>query len=168
VKRTLLLALATGLVLAGCTRSADPLEWKIRADDPGELQNWLGKNLLAMPLDLAAEAVVCINNIRADTSQGPTGKQRDYRLCQRINGRTIREALIEGHELADRMLQARIANESDAVVSLLSSADQLGPEDLKKREALMNAHLAAKGKWEQELTRGERRIASLRQHPAQP
>ena len=121
-----------------------------------------------MPLDLAEEAVVCINNIRADTPPGPTGKQRDFRFCRRIDGRTVRDALIEGHELANRMLQARIANESDAVVSLLSSADQLGPGDLKKREVQMNAHLAAKGKWEQELTRGESRIAGLRQLPAQP
>ena len=144
------------------------MEWKIRAGDPAELQNWLGETLLVMPLDLANEMVVCINNIRADTSQGPTGRQRDYRFCHRINGRTIREALVEGHDLANRMLQARIANEVDAVVRLLSSADQLGPEDLKKREAQMNAHMAAKEKWEQDLSRGEMRVAGLRIHLGKP
>ena len=162
MKRTLLPALFACLSLAGCTRSADPLAWKIQAGDPGQLQDWLGKNVWLMSPALADEVSVCLTNIRTSTPLGPTGKQQDFLFCQRLDGHTLREALIEGHELANRMVLARIANESDAVVRLLRTADTLGPEELRQREALMNAHLAARTSWEQRLKQSEKRLAGLR------
>jgi hypothetical protein len=165
VKRTLPLVLFACLGLAGCSRSADPLDWKIQAGHPAELQNWMAGSIWSKSPALAGELTVCLTNIRTDTSVGPSGKQKDYRFCQRVDGRTVREALIEGHELANRTMRASITSESDAVVRLLGTADTLSPEELRKCEAVMNAHLAAKEMWTQRLKQSEKRIAELSRRP---
>jgi hypothetical protein len=164
VNRTLPLVLFAALCLAGCSRSADPLDWKIQATDPAELGKWFDKNLHLMPGPLSDEVIISFHNIKADTAPGPMGSssKREYRVCRRLDGHTVRELLIEGHELANRKALAGMTNQSDAVVRLLKDADTLGPEELKKREALMNAHLALQSRLEKQLKDGEARVAVLR------
>ncbi|HWA24666.1 MAG TPA: hypothetical protein VG734_03250 [Lacunisphaera sp.] len=165
MNRTLALVLLAGLCLPGCSRSVDPLDWKIQAGDPAELDDWFTRNLRLMPPELSDEVIVSFNNIRADTL---TGKpiQKDQRVCKRVDGHTVRELLIEGHELANRQALVVMARQSDVVVRLLADAHTLSPEDLKKREAQMNAQLALQGRLEKQLKEGEARVAALRAQPA--
>ncbi len=164
MNRTLLLVLLAGLFLGGCAREVDPLDWKIAAGDAEELQQWLGANLPLMPNKLGGEVVVSINNIKAGTPLGPTGnaRQKSERLARRLDGHTVREVLVEGYELVSLTLLARINNESEAVVRLLGTADALPPDQLKKLEAQMNAHLAARDALQQQSKEVEGRLAELR------
>lgn len=162
--RTLPLVLLACLWLAGCSRSADPLDWRIKAGDPAELDRWFAQNLHLMPPGISDEVIISFNNLKADTSANVMGLpvKKEYRVCKRVDGHTVRELLIEGHELANRQALAQMANQSEAVVRLLKGAETVSPEDLKKREALMNAHLAVQGKLEKQLKEGEARVAALR------
>jgi hypothetical protein len=162
VNRTLPLVLFAALCLAGCSRSVDPLDWKISAGDPAELEHWFAKNLHLMPPALSDEVIISFHNLKADTALRGNPNTKEYRVCGRIDGRTVRELLIEGHELANRKALAGMTNQSEAVVRLLKDADTLGPEELRKREALMNAHLALQSRLEKQLKDGEARVAVLR------
>ena len=165
--RTLALVLLAALCLGGCSRSTDPLDWKIQAGDPAELDNWFAKNLHLMPLELSDEVIISFNNIKANTPpvphRGPSN--REYGICRKIDGHTVRELLIEGHELANRQAMAVIAKQSDMVVRMLADADTLSPEELKQREAMMNDQLARKSRLEKTLKAGEARLAELRSRP---
>jgi hypothetical protein len=164
VTRALILVLAAGLGLAGCSRSADPLDWKIQAGDPAELENWFAKNVLLMPPELGDEVIVSFNNIKANTPPVPHAgpSNREYNICRHIDGHTVRELVIEGHELANRQAMMTIARQSDMVLRMLADADTLGPEELKQREALMNTQLALQARLQQTLKNGEARLAALR------
>ena len=162
MNRTLPLVLFAALCLAGCSRSADPLDWKIQAGDPAALEQWFAQNLHLMPPGLSDEVIISFNNIKADTSLRGNPNTKEYRVCRRIDGHTVRELVIEGHELANRDALAVMARQSDVVVVLLKDAHTLGPEELKQREALMNAQLKVQARLEKQLKDGEARIAALR------
>jgi hypothetical protein len=166
VKRTLPLVLFACLYFAGCSRSADPLDWKISASDPAELAQWFDKNLHLMPGPLSDEVIISFNNIKADTFLRGSPNTKEYRVCRRIDGHTVCELLIEGHELANRDALAVMAKQSNVVVVMLKDADTLNPEELKQREALMNAQLKLQGRLEKLLKDGEARVAALRARSA--
>lgn len=168
MNRTLPLVLFAVLCLAGCSRSADPLDWKIKAGDPAEMEQWFGKNLHLMPGELSDEVIISFNNIKVDTGLRGNPRSKVYRVCRRIDGLTVRELLIEGHELANRDALAVMARQSNVVVVLLKDADTLGPEELKQREAQMNAQLKAQARLEKLLKDGEARVAALRARQSKP
>jgi hypothetical protein len=49
------------VLLAGCGRGKDPLEWKIDAPHPRAMQQWLEKNTPLMPEKMARELGICVS-----------------------------------------------------------------------------------------------------------
>ena len=166
--RTLSLVLFACLALAGCTRSADPLDWKIEADDINELQGWFDRNLALMPDDLAREVLLSVNNIRASTHAGsladPIAKANH--LAHRLNGHTIRSVLIDGNEAGVRMLEARIQNGYDALQSMAKADDNLSGEQRVQWQAQGKRLRDYQDTMKQTLEKAYRRLAELRASPA--
>jgi hypothetical protein len=148
------------LLLAGCSRSADPLDWKIEAGDPTEMQAWLGKHLPAMPAAVSRELNVCINNISLKLPPARTGApaEKVNRLCQRLDGKTVREVLIEGNELSYQMLLARTKTLSDDILRLTNVTERLTDA---QEEQLAEIRVSL-GQTKTQLDRAEKRVAELR------
>jgi len=123
---TLLLGLA---LLAGCsrsdTRSPDPLDWRIGADDAFELQEWFDTNIPLMPEELAQEVTLCLSNLRASNYAGPNAEPlaKANKLAHRLDGRTIREVLIQGNEATVRLVESQLQREADELMRMINTTD---------------------------------------------
>lgn len=151
------------VALAGCGRHPDPLEWKIEAGTPGEMQQWLGANLPLMPPKLAHELRACIANIQITLPPAKTSlpMEQANKLCARLNGRTVRAVVIEGNELSNNMLVARAKNLSDQLVHLLNIPEGMTEEQQDEQMArAANTRLDLQ-EVKQQITRSENRLAEL-------
>jgi hypothetical protein len=165
VKRTFLglLAIAT-LLLAGCGPGKDPLEWKIDASDPTELQAWFDAQIPKMPVAMGREFSICISNIQLTLPPARTTEplEKAHHLCARLNGKTVREILIEGNELSYKSILARTKNLSDELVRLIGAGEGLTDyqrSELPERIAATRAQLDESHR---QMTRGEKRLEELR------
>ena len=165
VQRTLVTFWLAGLVLlAACSRPADPLEWKFDAASPAAMQAWLEQNLPLMPPKLARELRACISNIQITLPPPRTTEPLEpaNKLCARLDGRTVRAILIEGNELSHQMLLARAKNRSDELVTLMNAGED---ETEEQRDAQMARAAEARldlQEVKQQLARGEKRLDELR------
>jgi hypothetical protein len=170
VKRTLFGLLAGGLllVLAGCGPSKDPLDWKIDASDPTALQEWFDTKVAQLPDPISREFRACISNIQLTLPPARTTaplEKANY-LCARLNGKTVRDVLIEGNELSYKMMLARSKTQSDTLLRLISAGEGLTDyqrSELPDRIAYARAELDQS---RQLIARGEKRLEELRQGPA--
>ena len=165
VKRTLALFWIAALVaLAGCSRSKDPLEWKIDAAHPAAMQDWLDTNVPLMPTKLGLELRWSIGNIQITLPPPKTREplEQANKLCARIDGRTVRAVLIEGYELSHNVLLARAKNRSDELVSLLNAGE--GATDEQRDDQMARAANARLDLQEvkQQLAKSEQRLDELR------
>lgn len=152
------------LLLAGCGRHADPLEWKIDATHPATMQEWLDKNLPLMPAKLARELNWSVSNVRMTLPPARTTEpmEQAYKLCARLNGKTVRAVLLEGNELSHNMLLARAQNLSDSLVTLMNAGE--GATEAQRDEQMARAAEARLDLQEvkQQLERSQKRLADLR------
>lgn len=164
MKRTLTSLLVCALGLAGCGRSPDPLEWRIDADDPTELQTWLATNLPLMPARTARELRACISNIQITLPPARTNslQEQTHKLCARLDGKTVRAVLIEGNELSHNMLLARAKNLSDELISLMGAGDGATEEQRDRQLARAAEARLNLQEVKQQLDRGQSRLAELR------
>jgi hypothetical protein len=158
--RILLLA---GLLLAGCARNADPLDWKIEGRHLNDLQESLDRIISSLPGDLRKEFIFCFNNIKADllANRAGTREEQENRVCRRLRGKTVREILIEGNGLAYRAIAARILQESDSLRHVIEHSAQeteaqrsLAARRIEHRQARLEYLAKAIGK-------SDRRLAEL-------
>ncbi len=156
--RLFLFALLGTILFAGCAPSADPLDWKIEADDIDELNVWLRDTLPLLPDDLKAEVEASIGNIQSSLSE-KGDVARALALCRRLDGRSVRFVVINGYEIGNDILTARIQNESEALLRLAQTADALPADQVERETAYHRARSAA---YKKTLERAEQRLASLR------
>lgn len=161
------LLLGLTLLLAGCTRNEirgpDPLDWKIHAGDKDEVQQWLDENLPLMTPELAGEVAACVNNIKALTPLGPEGLsiQRDERFAHSVDGKTVRDLLVAGHEMANEMLVARINNESDKVLRLTVAREDIPDEQRSATEKRLKSLRESLAVLKQKLAEANHRLDEL-------
>ncbi len=148
------------LILAGCIpsgpRDPDPLAWKVEADDGNELQAWFDTNLPLMPEETARELAVCFSNIRSLSYAGPNASPvaKANHLAHQLNGRTVRDLLIEGNEMGVRTLEREVDANADMLLRMVNATDGTEPrveamikrqrdrlDALKERLAKAHAHL---------------------------
>jgi hypothetical protein len=159
--RILLLA---GVFLAGCSRSADPLDWKIEGRHISDLQKSFDGIIAKLPPELAQEFAFCFGNIKVDTLANLSGtvKEREDRICRRLREKSVREVLIEGYELAHQTSAAHLAYQSDQLVRLLKrddpSTDARAPSMSQRIEVTKTLIESLK----QKQAKSERRLAELR------
>jgi hypothetical protein len=152
-----LFLLVGGLGLAGCAPSADPMDWKIQGDSVDDIDRWMAKNVPLMPPELGAEFSVCVNNIQASTAG--SAERKANAVSRQLDGQSVRQVLIAGHELANNALAARIDNESNALLRIARLDDSLPADQREKQEKFHRAQLAL---YQQKMTEAEKRLAELR------
>lgn len=121
-----LVLLLLGLILSGCSRSADPLDWKIEGRHIDELRGALDEITDHLAPELGREFAFCCANIKADAlagRQAESAGQRNDRICRRLRGKSVREILIEGNELAHQASATQLALQSEKLVRLLDVSD---------------------------------------------
>lgn len=158
------LLLIAGLLLSGCGRSADPLEWKIEGQDINDLRKSTDRIVASLPAELSHEFVFCFSNIKADmiVTRPGTVKEQEDSLCRRMRDKSVREILIEGLELANRASEAQLAYHSDLLVRLLKrddrATDARGQSIAQRIETTKTLIESLK----QKHAKSERRLAELR------
>ena len=123
--------LFAGLILfplSGCNRrGADPLEWRLQGRTPLKLQNWVDETLRRMQPDLAKEytasLVTILNQTRRPNTQLPDDSTDP--LCLRLDQRTVREIMIEAHELELNQLRNAMSIEYTNLTRLVQRASEM-------------------------------------------
>ena len=168
MKRTFFGQLAlTLLLLTGCGPGADPLDWKVDASDPQAMQAWFDSKIPLMPTAMGREFSVCISNIQITLPPARTKEplEKAHHLCARLNGKTVRDILIEGNELSYQMILARTKNQSDELVRLIGAGEGLTDYQRSELPDRIAAARAQLDESRQQLDRGEKRLAELRASP---
>ena len=152
------------LWLSGCTRSTDPLDWKIEGRHLDDLKKSTEHIVASLPQELSQEFVFCCSNIKADAlakQPGTATAQADL-LCRRLREKSVREVLIEGYGLAHRTSEAQLAYQSDLLVRLLQrddlTTDARGQPMAQRIESTKTLIESLK----QKQAKSERRLAELR------
>jgi hypothetical protein len=118
-------------LLAGCTRPADPLDWKIDAPTPGRFNAWAEESLPYLTSDIRGEFNHAWHEFVLAGGRAGYARSMDDSsdpVCRRINGHTIRQALQYGYELEKDRLNRKIDLESELLL-----------HDLQKNNAEENA-----------------------------
>jgi hypothetical protein len=152
------------LLLAGCGQSNDPLDWKIDASDPTALQEWFDTKVALLPDPISREFSACIGNIQLTLPPARTTAplEKANHLCARVNGKTVRDVLIEGNELSYKMMLARSKTQSDTLLRLINAGEGLTDyqrSELPDRIAFARAELDESRR---QIARGEKRLEELR------
>lgn len=158
------LVLSAGLLLSGCTRSADPLDWKIEGRHINDLQKSIDDIIAQLPPELSHELVFCFSNIKADTLANRPGtvKEQEDRICRRLREKSVREVLIEGYELARRKSEAQLAYQSDLLVRLLKRDDRTTDARGQPMAQRIEVTKTLIESLKQKQAKSERRLAELR------
>jgi hypothetical protein len=145
------------LLLAGCGRGADPLDWRIEAGDVNDLNAWLNANLPLMPEEVQSELTAAIQNIQSNIpTTGPAGNRV---LCRQLDGRSVRGVIITGYELGNSALARRIQTEDDALLGLARTGDVLPQAELDRR---VTSRRVRRDALQKVLDKAEARLTALR------
>lgn len=129
----LLAAAVLLLLLTGCSRPENPLDWEVSGKRPATLQRWVNKNLPLMPPEISTEFQQACLNIatllpkRDDASEN----ERSIRLCAEISGTKVREVIAKGLRIEMRNLEARMDNQSRLLLKLV--AIDPGPDERQQK-----------------------------------
>jgi hypothetical protein len=112
-------AAAVCFLILGCT-PRDPMDWKVQAHTLSKLDDWWTENRELLPPETASELHDAFNVIAGTTFREDNDKAMDNPndpLCRRLDGRKIRDIIIEGHQIADESLLSKIIREQDVLAS---------------------------------------------------
>jgi hypothetical protein len=149
------------LLLAGCSpRSADPLDWKLEGSDADGMQTWLNANLPLLPAAVAPDLAMSISNIRFKL-HGRDANETSNLLARKLEGRTVRDVLIEGNQLGRDELVARLAHVNTNELDLVNQLDKFPAADQPKLQAQLDYYHRAADKLKTQLTGIEAHLATL-------
>lgn len=152
--RPFLLGLAL-LALCGC-RPKDPLDWKIDAPNPAELEYWCEKNTPNLPAELAKELNTSIRTIIDLTPRAHSLRtDRDFfneedPACVQIHRTTVRHTIITGYLMQNEALSLQLLRESG---NLLTNTQNLENPNLPADQRKV---------WERAIARQQSMIDQLK------
>lgn len=122
---------------SGCGPT-DPLDIKVHARDADDFIAWSDKNAKRLPEGIAQEYNKALALIQQTSPRGssrdPNPGVRDGTafVCQKIDGRTVRQIIVLGYETANSTLQVSISNEIENAKRTLERADNAGADETQK------------------------------------
>lgn len=158
-----LLLLSAGLLATGCTRSADPLTWRIEGRHIGDLQQSLERISATLPTGLDREFAFCFNNIMAEVRSNRSGtrEEQENRVCRRIRNKSVRDILIEGNRLARQAIAVRFNEESGYLLRLLDQSDLYSEAQRRTLPARIEVARIRLDRLKDALAKSNRRLAEL-------
>jgi hypothetical protein len=129
----LLLAILVGCV-AGC-RPRDPLEWRVEGRNGAQLQRWIDETVQRLPEPLNNEFVNAMLAIRDNTHgwSRPSPDSSMNPLCLRLRDRTVRDVMIEGHQLQIDARTSRIQNDLGQIARMFETFNVEAEEAARAR-----------------------------------
>src|SRR2546423_648274 len=103
-----------GCCLSGCGEPADPLDRKVEADTPAEYNEWNHRTLPQLPEPLRSEFGHAFEEIVIVSGRAGTARNLEDStdpVCRRLNGRTVRAAILDGYRLESDRLSRRLEQE---------------------------------------------------------
>lgn len=164
VMRVWILAL---LALAGCAR--DPLGLKVQAETPEEFFAWHQQTLLRQPQAVAEEFNEALNWIVAESPSKMAlddprmMDNKHHPICRQLDGRTLRQVIVDGYAAANRALLRAMIQESDKLVTAANHDEQLtrGMKDTWKFDRMLTQRRETLAEVRAKVERNRRRIEAL-------
>ncbi len=155
------------LALAGCAR--DPLAPKVRAETPEEFFAWHRRTLSRQPQAVAEEFNEALTWIVAESPSKMAlddprmMNNKHHPICRLIDGRTLRQVILQGYELANQAMLRAIIRESDQIVMVASHDEQLtrGMKDTWKFDRVLTQRRETLAEVRARVERNRRRIEAL-------
>lgn len=160
-----LLAFCVIMLLAGCGQPADPRTAPITGATPEEFTAWKNAASQKIPAKEMQEFDACVNEIRMGIMQrreasgaGPIAQK----LCEHINGKTMREVMVMGHKATVDWVTRELAFQRANIDK--TEAALSGPGSDSKKQELRDYLVIAKdnvAKLEARLAKARTRLAEL-------
>ena len=155
------------LALAGCAR--DPLALKVRAETPEEFFAWHRQTLLRQPLAVAEEFNEALTWIVAESPSKMAlddplmMDNKHHPICRQLDGRTLRQVIVDGYGLANRAMLRAMIQESDKLVTVANYDEQLtrGMKDTWKFDRTLTQRRETLAEVRAKVERNRRRIEAL-------
>lgn len=155
------------LALAGCTR--DPLGLKVRAETPAEFFAWHRATLLQQPMAVAEEFNEALAWIVAESPSKMAlddprmMDNKHHPICRQLDGRTLRQVIVDGYAAANRSLLRAMIQESDSLVHVANYDEQLtrGMKDTWKFDRALTRRRETLAEVRAKVERDRRRIETL-------
>lgn len=131
------LVLVLAILVSGCAPS-DPLEIKISASDGDVFLRWMKATSPKLPPGVETELARSIVKISARTVRLPSETDPlGEALCKKIDGISIRNAIIDGYEAENEQLMLRLLLDQENQLKTLNQLDSPAPafsrQDLQAR-----------------------------------
>lgn len=155
------------LTLAGCAR--DPLALKVDAETPEEFFAWHRTTLLRQPPAVAEEFNEALAWIVAESpskmalDDSRMMQDKHHPICRQLDGRTLRQVIIDGYAAANRALLRAMIQESDKLVTVANYDEQLtrGMKDTWKFDRVLTQRRESLAEVGAKVERNRRRIDAL-------
>ena len=155
------------LLLSACDKPADPRVSPVAAETPADFAAWKNKTMPRLTNDERAEFDSCVNEIRLGIMQrkeasgaGPVAQK----LCEYINGKTMREILVMGHAATVDWVTKELALQRENMQKTETALKGRGSDDAKKEMrdfyALVKNHI--ENNLEPKLAKAKARLEELR------
>lgn len=155
------------LTLAGCAR--DPLALKVRAETPDEFFAWHRQTLLRQPPAVAEEFNEALTWIVAESPSKMAlddprmMDNKHHPICRQLDGRTLRQVIVDGYAAANRSLLRAMIQESDSLVHVANYDEHLtrGMKDTWKFDRALTQRRETLAEVRAKVERNRRRIEAL-------
>lgn len=131
------------LVFFGCAKPPplDPLDWKVRAKSPAELDDWLAEIRPKVPRPLATEIDDSLRVIAGNIPYYKGYNRQRYEasddpLCLAVNQHTIRQLIADGYDASNDSLRLEINRNLENRIRNLELGSQT--DDIKPRQKIVN------------------------------
>lgn len=155
------------LVFAGCAR--DPLALKVKAETPEGFYAWHRQTLLRQPPAVAEEFnealawVVAESPSKMALDDPRMMDNKHHPICLQLDGRTLRQVIINGYALANQAMLRAMIQESDKLVLVATYDEQLtrGMKDTWKFDRVLTQRRESLAEVRAKVERNRRRIEAL-------
>lgn len=137
------LAVALG---AGCGPK-DPLDMKVSARNPDDYASWIEAKESRFTEEMMKDFAFAISVIKENTPKGDsrspdlTVRDGSAEICRKINGRTVRQVILDGYYAANMTMQRTMSNELENLQRNIKRSQEpgLGEKELRRFEATIKS-----------------------------
>jgi hypothetical protein len=127
---------------AGCGPK-DPLDMKVSARNPDDYAAWLDSKQSRFTEEMVKDFAFAISVIKESTPRGdsrspnPMVRDGSAEICRKIDGRTVRQVILDGYYIANLTMQRTMSNELENLQRNIKRSQEpgLGEKELRRFES---------------------------------
>ncbi len=140
------------LMVAGCAPK-DPLDWKIHADTPDDINDWWQRKKDLMPQNLAIELNASFETIfnKLEFQRVSIEPENGFDpFCLRVNHASIRDVIVDAYLIADESLLSKIITTQN---ELIKNVDLSASDDTTAKQSPLDQIIGYQKKQIDELNK---------------